>query len=160
MAFVRLLCFPSTSQFYPKQSLFLSQTAPLLSSLSKPLQFNHALFPPFSSLRLSPALLIKTQNSNPFVFRSSVSIQAQTTVEAPEVEVSETVKPEEDEEEEDDDEASRTRLLAQNVPWTSTVDDIRPLFEQYGTVVDIEVSALSKISPGFDVHFALCGALF
>lgn len=38
-----------------------------------------------------------------------------------------------------DDDVSKTRLLAQNVPWTCTADDLRPLFEQYGTVVEIEV---------------------
>lgn len=34
---------------------------------------------------------------------------------------------------------STTRLLAQNVPWTSTAEDIRTLFEKHGKVVDIEV---------------------
>lgn len=36
-------------------------------------------------------------------------------------------------------EVSKTRLLVSNVPWTSTADDIRSLFQNYGTVVDIEV---------------------
>ena len=36
-------------------------------------------------------------------------------------------------------EATGTRLLAQNVNWTCTEQDIRPLFEKYGTVLDIEV---------------------
>ncbi|KAG6406824.1 hypothetical protein SASPL_134435 [Salvia splendens] len=39
---------------------------------------------------------------------------------------------------ESEEEFSTTRLLVQNVPWTSTADDLRPLFEQYGTVVEIE----------------------
>lgn len=52
---------------------------------------------------------------------------------------------EEEEEEEDgvegeEEEVSKTRLLVENVPWTSTADDLRPLFEKYGTVVGIEVS--------------------
>lgn len=38
-----------------------------------------------------------------------------------------------------DDEISTTRLLVQNVPWTSTEDDLRPLFQKYGTVVEVEV---------------------
>ncbi|GFY85875.1 RNA-binding (RRM/RBD/RNP motifs) family protein [Actinidia rufa] len=40
--------------------------------------------------------------------------------------------------------ASRTRVFAQNVPWTSTVDDIRLLFEKFGTVVDVELSMHNK----------------
>ncbi|GER40254.1 RNA-binding (RRM/RBD/RNP motifs) family protein [Striga asiatica] len=44
----------------------------------------------------------------------------------------------------EEDEFSKTRLLVQNVPWTCTVDDIRPLFEKYGTVVDIEFSMYNK----------------
>lgn len=37
------------------------------------------------------------------------------------------------------EEFSRTRLLAQNVPWTSTPEDIRSLFERHGRVLDVEV---------------------
>ncbi|CAA0840752.1 RNA-binding (RRM/RBD/RNP motifs) family protein [Striga hermonthica] len=44
----------------------------------------------------------------------------------------------------EEDVFSKTRLLVQNVPWTSTGDDIRPLFEKYGTVVDIELSMYNK----------------
>ncbi|XP_068641137.1 RNA-binding protein CP33, chloroplastic [Aristolochia californica] len=39
----------------------------------------------------------------------------------------------------------RTRLIAQNIPWTCTSDDIQSLFEQYGTVVDVELSMYNKI---------------
>ncbi|KAH9601960.1 hypothetical protein KSS87_000333 [Heliosperma pusillum] len=39
---------------------------------------------------------------------------------------------------------STTRLLAKNVPWSSTADDIRALFQQFGTVVDIELSMHNK----------------
>lgn len=38
------------------------------------------------------------------------------------------------------EEVSKTRLIAQNVPWSCTPEDIRSLFEKYGTVVDVEVS--------------------
>lgn len=38
------------------------------------------------------------------------------------------------------EEISKTRLIAQNVPWTSTPEDIRSLFEKSGSVVDVEVS--------------------
>ncbi|CAO2834304.1 unnamed protein product [Amaranthus hypochondriacus] len=37
-------------------------------------------------------------------------------------------------------EFSRTRLIAQNVPWSSTADDIRALFQNHGTVLDVELS--------------------
>ena len=43
----------------------------------------------------------------------------------------------------DAEEFSRNRLLAQNVPWNSTPEDIRSLFEKYGTVVDVEVCNFS-----------------
>ena len=39
-----------------------------------------------------------------------------------------------------EEEFSRTRLLAQNVPWTSTPEDIRTLFEKHGKVLEVEVS--------------------
>eukprot|EP00262_Sarcandra_glabra_P022286 TRINITY_DN9836_c0_g1_i1.p1 TRINITY_DN9836_c0_g1~~TRINITY_DN9836_c0_g1_i1.p1 ORF type:complete len:300 (+),score=54.01 TRINITY_DN9836_c0_g1_i1:42-941(+) len=34
----------------------------------------------------------------------------------------------------------RTRLIAQNVPWTCTCEDIKLLFERHGTVTDVELS--------------------
>ncbi|KAL1189872.1 RNA-binding protein CP33 [Cardamine amara subsp. amara] len=46
--------------------------------------------------------------------------------------------------EETEDEISKTRLIAQNVPWTSTPEDIRSLFEKYGNVIDIEMSMHKK----------------
>ncbi|MFQ6621967.1 hypothetical protein Gotur_002864 [Gossypium turneri] len=50
----------------------------------------------------------------------------------------------EEEEEEEEEEFSNTRLIAQNVPWSRTVEDIRSLFEKYGTVVDVELSMHNK----------------
>ncbi|KAK9757647.1 hypothetical protein RND81_01G176500 [Saponaria officinalis] len=41
-------------------------------------------------------------------------------------------------------ENSDTRLLAQNVPWSSTVADIRALFQQFGSVLDVELSMHNK----------------
>ncbi|EOA21243.1 hypothetical protein CARUB_v10001593mg [Capsella rubella] len=43
-----------------------------------------------------------------------------------------------------EDEISKTRLIAQNVPWAATPEDIRSLFEKYGNVVDIEMSMHKK----------------
>ncbi|GMI64883.1 hypothetical protein like AT4G09040 [Hibiscus trionum] len=44
----------------------------------------------------------------------------------------------------DQEELSKTRLIAQNVPWSCTIEDIRSLFEKYGTVVDVELSMHNK----------------
>ncbi|WVZ19944.1 hypothetical protein V8G54_007266 [Vigna mungo] len=43
-----------------------------------------------------------------------------------------------------EEEFSRTRLLAQNVPWTSTPEDIRSLFEKHGKVLEVELSMYKK----------------
>ena len=38
----------------------------------------------------------------------------------------------------------RTRLVAQNIPWDCTADDMRALFEKHGSVVDVEVAVRSR----------------
>ncbi|KAM3242205.1 hypothetical protein ACQJBY_054721 [Aegilops geniculata] len=38
----------------------------------------------------------------------------------------------------------KTRLIAMNIPWNFTPDDIRVLFEKQGTVVDVELSMHSS----------------
>ncbi|CAJ1974070.1 unnamed protein product [Sphenostylis stenocarpa] len=43
-----------------------------------------------------------------------------------------------------EEEFSSTRLLAQNVPWTSTPEDIRSLFEKHGKVLEVELSMYKK----------------
>ncbi|KAJ6681829.1 RNA RECOGNITION MOTIF RRM DOMAIN CONTAINING PROTEIN [Salix koriyanagi] len=45
---------------------------------------------------------------------------------------------------ETEEEFSKTRLLASNVPWDCTAEDIRSMFEKFGTVVDVELSMYSK----------------
>ncbi|KAI3879240.1 hypothetical protein MKW98_028807 [Papaver atlanticum] len=40
----------------------------------------------------------------------------------------------------------KTRLLAQNVPWTCTNQDIKVLLKKYGTVLDVEFLKLSMRS--------------
>ncbi|KAB2628871.1 28 kDa ribonucleoprotein [Pyrus ussuriensis x Pyrus communis] len=42
------------------------------------------------------------------------------------------------------EEFSNTRLLAQNVPWHCTPEDVRTVFEKYGTVVDVELAMYDK----------------
>ncbi|XP_028052117.1 multiple RNA-binding domain-containing protein 1 isoform X1 [Camellia sinensis] len=155
MAFARLLCFPLTSQFSTQQQLlFFSQTTPLSSYPPKPPQFSPTLFPHLSSLSLSYSsslsplshtLSIKTHKPNNFLFIASSSTQPQATIDTPEVEEDSEVGVEQQvAEEEEFDEASQTRVLAQNVPWASTADDIRALFEKFGTVVDVELSMHNK----------------
>ncbi|KAI3689209.1 hypothetical protein L2E82_47160 [Cichorium intybus] len=126
MALLRFVCFPSPS-FFPNQQnqQFFQPINPNSSSLQ--------------SLSLSasfPNRFLKTHRPNFLVF------QTQSAIEAPQAENS-TDSVQQSEEEQDDG-SSGTRLLAQNVPWTCTADDIQPLFEKYGTVVDIEVSMYSK----------------
>ncbi|XAR62126.1 hypothetical protein NMG60_11016755 [Bertholletia excelsa] len=153
MAFTRLLSLPFASSFSTQQlQLFSQATLPPTSPKAPPL--NSILYPHPSSCSLStssprPFLALYTDNTKgiPFLCRASFSSQGHTTIETPELEdiklgVQEEAS--EDEEEEEEDEASRTRVLAQNVPWTSTADDLRPLFEKYGTVVNIELSMHNK----------------
>ncbi|XP_073134728.1 28 kDa ribonucleoprotein, chloroplastic [Henckelia pumila] len=97
-------------------------------------QFFHSThqFPPLSkpcflSLRANP------YSSNLRLFFVHVQTQPQTQPLAEQNAV-----------EEAEYDVSNTRLLVQNVPWTCSVDDIRPLFESYGSVVDIEFSMYNK----------------
>lgn len=167
MALIRLPYSPTSSQFSTQQLLQLPQTNPL-SSLPKAPQFTTNPFPHLSILSLSTSsfplshvLPLKTHKpSNPFIFSaSSSSTQSQATIETPELtESTQSQLAEGEDEEAEVDEATHTRVLAQNMPWTSTVDDVRSLFEKYGTVVDIEVCFFSS---SFLVNlFLLCWFLF
>ncbi|KZV31581.1 28 kDa ribonucleoprotein, chloroplastic [Dorcoceras hygrometricum] len=108
-------------------------------------QFSHTTLQ-FPLLSKPCSLLLKTSpySSNLRLFFVHVQSQPQSqpigtqnSVEEAEDGVSNTV-------EEAADGVSNTRLLVQNVPWTCSVDDIRPLFENYGSVVDIEFSMYNK----------------
>lgn len=135
MALFRLLHFhfPSTAN--------LSAHQVLSSPLHKPLQPN-----PFIS-RPSLSLKFAIKRINLYQFHAPLLTKAQPTTQTSELEETETVEEGEKEEkaEEEEGEVSKTRILAQNVPWNSTVDDLRPLFEKYGTVVDVEVSRYVKL---------------
>ncbi|ONK74148.1 uncharacterized protein A4U43_C03F3260 [Asparagus officinalis] len=98
---------------------------------------------PNPSSELSPPLLISPPTClkcctrlnprfNSFVPRTSSSISAQTTeggggVRGPAVEI-----------------YDRKRLIAQNIPWTCTAEDIRALFGKHGDVLDVELSMYNK----------------
>ncbi|KAM7518548.1 hypothetical protein LguiB_017510 [Lonicera macranthoides] len=125
MALLRLPYFPPSSQISAQNLLFsssssLSYTTATLSPLPLPIK------------TLKPTLFLSPVSS------SSSSIKSQSSITTPQLEKSNEI------EEEEEDEASRTRLLAQNVPWTCTADEIRALFENYGTVLDVEFSMYNK----------------
>ncbi|XP_019415660.1 PREDICTED: 28 kDa ribonucleoprotein, chloroplastic-like isoform X1 [Lupinus angustifolius] len=81
------------------------------------------------SLRLS---LFTTKQTRPhFTLRFATTSQKEE-----ETQQTETEEPTE--------EFSQTRLLAQNVPWTSTPEDIRSLFEKHGKVLQVELSMHNK----------------
>ncbi|KAH6781174.1 RNA-binding family protein [Perilla frutescens var. hirtella] len=87
--------------------------------------------------RLLPSVASRPRKSNlqPFLLKENHPLRALTAIQSESAEGTTA---------ELHEEASRTRLLVQNVPWTSTVDDLRPLFQNYGNVVDIEFSMYNK----------------
>lgn len=138
MALLRLLCSPS---------LFPSSTTTQLPTLF-PLH-NHSttptlLFPSAISLHtpfLSPLNPIKPQRTYLYISNCSSSAETPEAQNYPEESAPEAQN---DPEEQSEDESSKRRVLAQNTPWTYTANDLRPLFEKYGTVEDIEVAMYSK----------------
>ncbi|CAK8568141.1 unnamed protein product [Lathyrus sativus] len=91
---------------------------------------SNSLFSSIHSLRLSithTPTLIRTKEQANSTLRFSEQQQSQVIEENTE-ELSST----------------STRLLAQNVPWTSTAEDIRSLFEKHGNVIDVELSMYNK----------------
>ncbi|KAL5558916.1 hypothetical protein UlMin_035127 [Ulmus minor] len=135
MASLRLLCSPSTSFFPTEQNVPLTP----LSSLQNPhyfpktsqshLSVSCSLSSVFS---LSRTLPLRTKRDANFASHFSTTAQEQA-LESPPVEVSNETE-----------EFSNVRLYAQNVPWSCTPEDIRSLFEKYGTVVDVELSMYNK----------------
>ncbi|GKV09400.1 hypothetical protein SLEP1_g20908 [Rubroshorea leprosula] len=81
---------------------------------------------------LSYTFPIKARNFSCFVVHFS------TTTQNPVVQLQSEGETQEQEE------FSRTRLIAQNVPWTCTPEDIRSLFEKHGSVLDVELSMYNK----------------
>ncbi|GJS31931.1 28 kDa ribonucleoprotein, chloroplastic [Tanacetum coccineum] len=92
-------------------------------------QFVNSTIPNTPSFPQSLSLSIKPNTPNFLLFQTHSST----------IEAAQQIEPSQEELE-----ATGTRLLAQNVNWTCTEQDIRPLFEKYGTVLDIEISMFSK----------------
>jgi RNA recognition motif-containing protein len=121
---------PCPSQLSTKQHQHLLTTTNSFHFHNK----KHYSSSSFHSIRLfishTPTLITIKQHSNSILrFTSSTSEQQQIQLTT---------------EQEQEQEYSRTRLLAQNVPWTSTTEDIRTLFEKHGKVIDVEVSMYNK----------------
>ena len=67
--------------------------------------------------------------------RAAIPARAAASASAPEAVAEEKVEP-------------RTRLVAQNIPWDYTADDMRALFEKHGSVVGVEVDiCFGPLSP-------------
>lgn len=124
MALFRLLHLPSSTHQFQSSLL----------PFPKPLQLNSIHFVPPVSLAVSR----KSRRLNLYECQKVLPAQAQPTAQVSDLEelATEAVV--------EEDEFSKTRVIAQNVPWNSTADDLRPLFEKYGTVIDIELSMYNK----------------
>lgn len=135
MALVRLPCSSSSTFLRSKQ-----QHPIFLAHLSCPQNPSYSINGDInlSLSRSSPSLLSTSLSHNP-----SISVRAKRTAKL----VFQFASTSQDEavasSPSDTEEFSRTRLLAQNVPWNSTPEDIRSLFEKYGTVLDVEVCSSS-----------------
>ncbi|XP_047163511.1 30 kDa ribonucleoprotein, chloroplastic-like [Vigna umbellata] len=116
MALLRVACLTSANQLSAQN--YSHSIA--LSSLSQSINF-----PKRSSFHLPP-LSLTTPKQTPIFTLTCVSTSQQQPPPVTE------------------EEFSRTRLLAQNVPWTSTPEDIRSLFEKHGKVLEVELSMYKK----------------
>ncbi|KAL5777280.1 hypothetical protein ACOSP7_010206 [Xanthoceras sorbifolium] len=134
MALLRLNCFATNTYLSTEQQQQL-HVSPLLSLHKPQNQHNNnvSLSWSFSRAQTFP---IKPKRVGHFIFHVSA------TTKNPVVDSlnssTETVVTEQNEE------FSKDRLIAQNVPWASTAEDIRALFEKHGTVLDVELSMHNK----------------
>ncbi|XP_062097289.1 28 kDa ribonucleoprotein, chloroplastic isoform X2 [Humulus lupulus] len=128
MASLRLLCSPATTCFPIERQLpFTPLSFPDNTQLHSHSHISG------NSLKLS--VTTKRINTN-FVLHFSSTAQEQALKSSPGSVTSES--------EELEEEVYKDRLYAQNVPWNYTPEDIRALFEKYGTVVDVELSMYNK----------------
>ncbi|KAF9682495.1 hypothetical protein SADUNF_Sadunf05G0114800 [Salix dunnii] len=140
MASLRLPCFLSSKT----PSLFVHPISHKLSFLH-----NHPNNFTFSSntnnISLSHCFCFPIRNKNKF--RHILLHFSSTTQDHPVVDstsLDDVVNEYQSNAGEKEEEFSKTRLLASNVPWDCTAEDIRALFEKFGTVVDVELSMYSK----------------
>ncbi|KAF5204748.1 28 kDa ribonucleoprotein [Thalictrum thalictroides] len=123
---VRLLWFPSIFSTEQNQQL-LSLHKPLKTSFSSSLSLccssSTSTIPHFSSVSIT------RRKTNLLIFQVFNSATKQQTTETSSAETEQEPK---------------TRLIAQNIPWSATVEDIQNLFKKYGNVLDVEMSMYSK----------------
>ncbi|XP_061364244.1 28 kDa ribonucleoprotein, chloroplastic-like [Gastrolobium bilobum] len=137
MALVSLFCFPSTTHIsteHIQNPHRQSHHSINNLSLSQP---PHSRNFPRLSLEHSPN--VRTKQSINFTLGFASTSQEQVLHSSPS-----DVPPDGQETEAPTEEFSRTRLIAQNVPWTCTTEDIRSLFERHGKVLDVELSMYNK----------------
>ncbi|KAI4307434.1 hypothetical protein L6164_030624 [Bauhinia variegata] len=137
MAVLGRLCFSSAT--------YLSTESPLLSLNSRN-QSNFAIHNlcfcgspssfQFLSLSLAHSPNFRNTETRNFVLKFTSTSPEQVLDSSPANVSAET--------EAETEEFSKTRLLASNVPWSSTPEDIRSLFERHGKVVDVELSMYNK----------------
>ncbi|GAB4844988.1 hypothetical protein Ancab_038381 [Ancistrocladus abbreviatus] len=124
MAQLRLLCFYSSSSIS-----FSSNSISLLAAPNSSSRFPHVSL---SLSPLSPSTSLSLRQFSHHFHPIFCSASSTLIAETPALEST------------TEDDFSRTRLVAQNIPWTSTVDDIRALFQNHGKVIDVELSMYNK----------------
>lgn len=132
MTLLRLNYFASNSYLSAEQHhQQLHVSSPILS-FSKPQNQlkNNNHFVSWSLSRAQIFPIKPKRKGGHFIFHVSATTQNPITDDPSSTETANT---------EEDEEFCDDRLLAQNVPWNSTAEDIRALFEKYGTVLDVEV---------------------
>jgi RNA recognition motif-containing protein len=138
MALLRFLHSPSLAYYYfptqQQQQQQFSRTH--FYNISTTYKYN--LFP----LSHSHSLSVQTKTHTNFLLRSTSTTQEQlldsSSSSSPSVPIETQVL------EPQAEEFTRNRLIAQNVPWNCTTEDVRALFEKHGTVIDVELSMHNK----------------
>uniref|UniRef100_A0A7N0UK00 RRM domain-containing protein n=1 Tax=Kalanchoe fedtschenkoi TaxID=63787 RepID=A0A7N0UK00_KALFE len=126
MALLHSLCFTPTTPFQSPSSFSQRPSSSPLSAPSLSV----------SSVSISKTLLLKSTKLQSFLLYCSPSATA-TAEEVKEDEGGAAAAAA-------DGGGGGSRLIAQNVPWSCTADDVRALFEKHGTVVDVELSMHNK----------------
>ena len=132
MALLRFLHSPSLAYYYfpTQQQQQQQQQFSRTHFYNISTTYKHNLFP----LSHSHSLSVQTKTHTNFLLRSTSTTQEQLLdSSSPNVPIETQVL------EPQAEEFTRNRLIAQNVPWNCTTEDVRALFEKHGTVIDVEV---------------------
>lgn len=136
MALLRFLHSPSLAYYYfPTQQQQQQQQFSRTHFYNISTTYKYNLFP----LSHSHSLSVQTKTHTNFLLRSTSTTQEQLLdSSSPNVPIETQVL------EPQAEEFTRNRLIAQNVPWNCTTEDVRALFEKHGTVIDVELSMHNK----------------